>query len=291
MHLPIQNKLTAYLKQEGLPLTMLDLLEWFYLPLVDQIANRHQTNTPMILGINGAQGSGKSTLAGIICLLLNARHGLRCASLSLDDLYLTKAERQILADEVHPLFITRGVPGTHDLVLGNHIFDRVLAGQSVVSPRFDKLTDERADPDSWSEYENLDLLILEGWCVACLPQSDTVEPINHLELEEDQDGRWRNHVNECLLGEYASFFSRLDTLLMLAVPSMQKVFEWRELQEQKLEQRQGRRGMKPAEVMRFIMHYERLTRWMLHEMPPRADILVPIGDDHAPMELTIHNSS
>ena len=31
---------------------------------------------------------------------------------------------------------------------------------------------------------------------------------------------------------------------------------------------------------RFIMHYERLTRWILQEMPARADIVVRLGPDH-----------
>ncbi|MCP4994757.1 MAG: hypothetical protein GY934_13400, partial [Gammaproteobacteria bacterium] len=91
---------------------MLDLLQWCYLPLVDHIAIMHRSAHPMLLGINGAQGSGKSTLAAIVCLLLNERHGLHSASLSLDDLYLTRAERQTMATKVHPLFTTRGVPGT-----------------------------------------------------------------------------------------------------------------------------------------------------------------------------------
>jgi len=285
----IQDKLITYLRRQGLPISMVDLLGWFYLQLADHLANRHQTGTPMLLGINGAQGSGKSTLSYILCMLLESQFGLRSATLSIDDLYLTKAERKALADEVHPLFITRGVPGTHDIALGNRILDQVVAGQPVVLPRFDKQSDDRVPQEQWSEHEPLDLLILEGWCVGCLPQGGTVEPINRLEQEEDQDGYWRSYVNECLHGEYSSFYSRLHTLLMLVVPSMEKVFEWRELQEQKLEQRQGCRGMTPAELQRFIMYYERLTKWMLQEMPPRADILVPIGDDHNPMGLIIQN--
>ncbi len=269
---------------------MLDLLEWFYLPLVDHIAAMYRSSHPLLLGINGAQGSGKSTLAAIVSLLLREQHGLRCASLSLDDLYLTRAKRQALADAIHPLFITRGVPGTHDIKLGNKILDQVLAGQPLVLPRFDKLRDDRAAKEQWSEYPPLDVLLLEGWCVGCQPQSDTAAPINRLEQEEDPDAGWRNYVNTCLQGEYANFFSRLHALLMLAVPSMDKVYDWRELQEQKLEQNQGARGMTKGEVHRFIMHYERLTRLMLQEMPQRADILVPIGDDHAPKGFILRNS-
>jgi len=290
MQSAIQDKLTLYLRQEGLPLSLLDLLDWFYLPLVDHITAMHRSSHPLLLGINGAQGSGKSTLAAVVAMLLREQHGLCCASLSLDDLYLTRAERQALADKIHPLFITRGVPGTHDIKLGNKILDQVLAGQSLLLPRFDKLRDDRADKEQWPEYPPLDVLLLEGWCVGCRPQNDTTAPINRLEQEEDPGVIWRNYVNTCLQEGYATFFSRVHSLLMLAVPSMDKVYEWRELQEQKLQQIQGSRGMNKAEVRRFIMHYERLTKWMLQEMPQRADILIPIGDDHAPKEYILRNS-
>ncbi len=70
-----------------------------------------------VIGIAGAQGSGKSTLVRDLAERL-AGDGLRVATLSLDDLYLTRAVRQDLAARVHPLFATRGVPGTHDVALG-----------------------------------------------------------------------------------------------------------------------------------------------------------------------------
>ena len=71
----------------------------------------------LVVGLTGSQGSGKSTLAARLPPLLAARN-LRAAVLSLDDLYLPKAERQRLAREVHPLLATRGVPGTHEVALG-----------------------------------------------------------------------------------------------------------------------------------------------------------------------------
>jgi pantothenate kinase-related protein Tda10 len=69
---------------------------------------------PLVVGLTGPQGSGKSTLAARLPDLLAAA-GLNAGVLALDDLYLTKAERQRLAADVHPLFATRGVPGTHDV--------------------------------------------------------------------------------------------------------------------------------------------------------------------------------
>src|SRR4051794_14728731 len=69
---------------------------------------------PLLLGLCGAQGSGKSTLAARLAARLGAR-GQRAAILSLDDLYLPRAERARLARDVHPLLATRGVPLTHDV--------------------------------------------------------------------------------------------------------------------------------------------------------------------------------
>jgi len=36
--------------------------------------------------------------------------------------------------------------------------------------------------------------------------------------------------------------------------------------------------MSPEQVARFIQHYERLTRWMLAELPGRADLTLRL--DH-----------
>ena len=69
------------------------------------------------MGLSGCQGSGKSTLVKAIAHVLEDVHHVNAVVLSLDDFYLTKAERELLARTVHPLFATRGVPGTHDLDL------------------------------------------------------------------------------------------------------------------------------------------------------------------------------
>ena len=50
--------------------------------------------------------------------LLELVHGLRAAILSLDDIYLSGADRLQRANTIHPLLATRGVPGTHDVGLG-----------------------------------------------------------------------------------------------------------------------------------------------------------------------------
>jgi len=85
---------------------------------------------PFVLGIAGAQGSGKSTIARALA----ARFG--CPVLSLDDLYLDGAARQRLAETVHPLLRTRGVPGTHDGAAGLAALESLAPGPAPL-PRSD----------------------------------------------------------------------------------------------------------------------------------------------------------
>jgi D-glycerate 3-kinase len=125
--------------------------------------------------------------------------------------------------------------------------------------------------------------LLEGWCIGASPESEAAlaKPINALETQEDPDGSWRRYVNRQLSGPYAELFSRLHCLVMLQAPSLARVLEWRCLQEQKLAQRRRGAGvMDPAQIKRFVEHYERVTRHCLEEMPARADYLLEVGDDH-----------
>ena len=75
---------------------------------------------------------------------------------------------------------------------------------------------------------------------------------------------------------------------MLRPATFEHVFAWREQQEARLREKGGGpQVMSPSEVRRFVMHFERLTRFMWEEMPGRADALVYLGDDHAPMQVDL----
>ena len=253
-------------------------------PLSEDIAERYE-GRPLIVGINGAQGSGKTTLCRFLEALL-LEHNQRAVTLSLDEIYLTRAERAALAKDCHPLFATRGVPGTHDVALGQSILDSLVAGMPVDLPRFEKAADDRASEVTEVLTRN-DVILLEGWCVAALPQpGDALEdPVNRLEAEEDPQRVWRREVNRRLATDYAEFFGRLDLLVMLEVDGFEAVRGNRLRQEQKLAARRpdGAAVMDEAALDRFVMHYERLTRWMLEEMPARADIVIQIGADQRPL--------
>jgi len=244
---------------------------------------------PIVLGICGSQGSGKSTLAVALAEKLE-EDGRTCEILSLDDLYLPKSARERLAREVHPLLATRGPPGTHDVSLGIEVIDLLRAGSSVALPRFDKARDDRAVPSDWPRVEeNCDVLLFEGWCVGAVPQdhADLAQPINDLEALEDTDGVWRRHTNTALAGSYQDLFSRIDRLVLLQAPGFEVVCDWRMQQEHDLRAAHpdGSQLMDDGQVARFVQHYERITRHILAEMPPRADLLVSLEAGRNPVSI------
>lgn len=234
-----------------------------------------------VLGICGAQGSGKSTLVAALAERLT-REGIRVATLSLDDLYLTRAARQELARDIHPLFATRGVPGTHDVPLGLATLDALARGESVALPCFDKAADDRAPEALWPRAPaDTQVLLFEGWCLGAAPQpdGDLAVPVNALEAEEDPAAIWRRHANAALAHAYKPLWDRIDRLVLLAAPGFEVVAKWREQAEAELRAKGGAALMDPAGIARFIQHYERLTRWIVEEMPTRADLVVRLGPE------------
>lgn len=245
---------------------------------------------PLFIGINGAQGSGKSTTAELLAITLEAVHGLRTLQFSIDDIYLTHAERQILAHRIHPLLATRGVPGTHDMALMDQTLSTLrdaTPNSKTPIPGFDKANDDRLQEHLWRTFFGKpDVIILEGWCVGSMAQPDRMldDPINTLESEEDPKRVWRTFVNEQLKGPYRQLFDQLDLMLMLKIPDFSLVREWRSLQEKKLSQNQSAlapsRIMNPHQLERFIMHFERITRWNLEQLPRRADLTLELSSAH-----------
>ena len=263
-------------------------------PLARWLNTRRERRTePLVVGISGAQGSGKSTFCSVLATVLRKGHGLRACIVSIDDLYLTRAERRQLAAEVHPLLATRGVPGTHDVFLGQSLFDRLLGMEKddeVAIPKFSKALDDRLPEPQWTTWaDRPDLVLFEGWCVGIGPQADAEleKPINSLEAGEDPDGTWRRHVNHRLHTTYARLFTRLDVLIFLQVPDFDSVLRWRLLQEEKLTRRHpgAPQRMGPVALERFIAHYERLTLHAFATLPDRADVVCQIDSEHRIVEI------
>jgi D-glycerate 3-kinase len=273
----------AMLQQHQLPSSYLAAAQYWFDPLLDAIA-LHQSGAkrPLLIAVNGSQGSGKSTLCAYLEVAMASKHQLGVITLSLDDFYHTRQHRFELSQSVHPLLLTRGVPGTHDIELLNTCLDQLLddkRSEPVAVPRFDKAMDDRRP--AWETIEkNIDVVLLEGWCLGARPQplDELVEPVNNLERSEDPDGVWRNYVNTRLAREFVPLYKRVDQWVMLQAPGFDCVYRWRLEQEQKLvgSVGLGKRVMDDAAVSRFIQFYQRLTELCLSELPDRVHHLYPL---------------
>ena len=247
-------------------------------PLADALTGKGARR----IGLSGGQGTGKSTLGACLQALLENEHRKHAALLSLDDFYLPRTERLALAETVHPLYRTRGVPGTHDTgLLARTIGALDGTAGSVELPVFDKSRDDRSDSRR-SVRLPVDIVFLEGWCVGAVHQRgiELERPVNALERQEDPDGRWRCDVNERLSRDYEPVFAQLDTLVFLKPPGYESLYRWRAQQEHELLAQRGS-GMTDTELTRFMQHYERLTRACLDRLPAEADVVIDLAEDHS----------
>jgi len=283
------NEVMRALEKHVLPEQFYSTVIEYYLPMARAIAESSQDGLSFI-GIQGSQGSGKSTCADFLSLLFEHEFDRRTIVMSIDDFYYTHAERQHLAQTIHPLLATRGVPGTHDIALIESVFENAKNQQAFEVPLFDKAIDDRAPKKHWqSVKQTVDFVILEGWCVGICAEeeADLEQAKNSLERDEDQDRRWRIRVNHELAGDYARLFAQLDILISLQAPSFDCVFDWRLLQEQKMIARLKSAGkdfskaQTPAQIERFIAHYQRLTERALNTMPSQADYVLHLNSDHS----------
>ena len=238
---------------------------------------------PPLIAIVGAQGSGKTTLARA------AAERFGAAQISIDDVYLTRAEREAMAREVHPLFVTRGPPGTHDLGLLQQLIDTLSAAgpdDETLIPDFDKRGDDRRPVADRRVFRGRpSAILIDAWCLGALPEEAAAlsVPVNALETDHDPDGGWRRAVNGFVGGPYADFVARFDAVLFLCAPSFDVVLDWRCQQEADL-LGIAPADLPPAERVRlagFIQYFERITRRML-DGGVKADVIVKLDRNHLP---------
>ncbi|HHX83567.1 MAG TPA: kinase [Pseudomonadaceae bacterium] len=284
-HANLQHALDQFVARESLPADYKETVERWFLPLAEEILQLvARSHRAPIIGVSGCQGSGKTTLASLLVLLAGELAGLRAVSLSIDDFYHSRETRQQLAQDVHPLFATRGVPGTHDVELALRTLDSLRSEGEVAIPRFDKAVDDRLPEADWPRLlAPVDLIVLEGWCLSVPPQAPEQlhAAINELEAQEDPQGSWRSHVNTVLDERYRDWYDMVDYLVMLKAPGFGKVREWRGRQERKLAERAGAQAtklMSEQELDRFIQHYERITRHGLEVLPQLADVVFELTE-------------
>ncbi len=248
-----------------------------YRRLAARLAVAWSETRPRRVGLCGGQGAGKSTLGRLIEAAC-AEAGLRAIAIGLDDFYLSRAARKAMGVEIHPLFETRGQPGSHELERLRSVLDALLDPGVVELPRFDKGLDDRIDGVRVDG--PFDLVLFEGWCVGARAGGVGTEtpPLNALEREADPQGRWRAEVDARLARDYPSIWERLDELVFLKVPGLDAVRRWRLDQEWSIPEA---RRLDAAAVDRFVQHYERITLRMLEDLPEHADWTVVLAEDHS----------
>jgi D-glycerate 3-kinase len=140
---------------------------------------------------------------------------------------------------------------------------------------------------------NADVLLFEGWCVGARPQTgaELLEPTNALEREEDADGFWRRAFNAHLAGPTGDLFAQIDRLIYLCPPGFEIVHTWRSQQERAYIATDRPEGapaaMSDDQLLRFIAHYERMTRHMIATMPDYADMVIALDADRAVLASTV----
>ena len=252
----------------------------FYIPLIRYIA---ESNKKKFL-ISGSQGIGKSTFLKIATIILKKHYKKNVLNLSLDDFYYDIEERKKLSENVHPLLKIRGVPGTHDINKLNGIlkqFEKSI--YPIEIPLFDKLTDKKKKMKKKFN-KKCDIIILEGWCLGCnkIKNSYLFKNTNTLEKKFDKNFIWRIYYNNQLKKNYNQLFKKFDSLIFYKAPSFSNIYNWRLKQENnliKFNKKNKKLKMRPNEVRNFIMFYEKITKWMLKEVPKYADIVVYVNKD------------
>lgn len=300
---PKLEKILDYLKSQG----KIDQAEDIYLPLVEQIITwKQEIDRPLIQGIVGGQGTGKTTLCRLLQKILEIA-GYAVASLSLDDLYKTYAERQELQIQ-EPRLLWRGPPGTHDIQLGLDILEQVCTSTSlrlrsgqalsecshdsestIALPRFDKsLWDGMGDRTTPELVKMPDILLFEGWFVGVLPRIDleNVSPFTH-------------YINQ-QLHAYLPLWSKLDKLILLYPEDYQFCLQWRLQAEQEMiaknqsinnnqsassGENYQKNGMTSAEITNFVEYFwEALPPDLfispLTKSPTPVDLVIPLNADH-----------
>ena len=262
-------------------------LNKFYLPISKMIAKDYlKKKKTKVIGLAGGQGTGKSTISNILKIILKEAYKLETVIFSIDDFYKTLNERKKISKKINKLFITRGVPGTHDTKMLFQCINNLKKNnfKKMIIPKFDKSIDDRCTKNKWLKVKKKpNIVIFEGWCVGAKAQKnkDLNTPVNKLEKQKDNKKIWRQKVNSELKKDYNKIFNLIDKLIFLKVPSFKYVFRWRLLQEKKLRiTSKGNKTMNDKQIENFVMYYERITKHMLKTLPKTANTVISIDEKH-----------
>ena len=287
----VKEKYLKFLKSQevlGEPFRdKLGQLNNFYLPISEMInKNYFKNKQTRIIGLAGGQGSGKSTISLVLKIILETKFNLETLVFSIDDFYKTLKKRKKMSKEINHLFLTRGVPGTHDSLKLYKCLKNLKKNdfKEITIPRFDKGKDDQHLQRKWTKVSKKpNIVIFEGWCLGAKAQknNDLKKPVNELEKLEDSKLIWRKKVNDELKKNYKKIFNLIDKLIFLKVPSFKHIYKWRLLQEKKLKKKsKGKKIMNSKEIKKFVMYYERITRNMSQDLNLKAKIIIKIDSKH-----------
>ena len=274
----MQVEINTFIQEHLKQLTNKTFSKKYISQYIAPIINNINTSKDKKFIIAGSQGAGKSTLAILFKLALEKIYKKKVMLLSIDDYYLSKKKRIKLSKKIHPLLITRGVPGTHDIVaLKNDIINFQQKKFPITTPTFNKLKDDVSIKKKI--IKNAEILLLEGWCCGApsINKGYLFENINSLESKLDKNKKWRQFYNSQLKRDYKKVFSLFDQQIYIQPPSFNYIIKWRYAQEKNNALKTRKKDfMNKNDLQTFIQHYEKLTKWMMKTMPAKADILIKI---------------
>ena len=247
----------------------IEYIEKNYLKILFKLKSKNK------IMIAGSQGSGKSSLSKLIKLYLEKFCYKSVVIISMDDFYLSKNQRTQLSKNIHPLFLTRGVPGTHDLELMNKKIGQIFNKEfPIYLPIFDKVLDTRKR--TYKKVLKADVIIFEGWCAGAHPvdQNYLQKNFNNLEKHEDKNFIWRNSYNH-YLNEYQKIFSQFNFFIYFQFNQWDHVLNWKYKQE--LELRDKKKDLALKKYLKdFIQYYEKVSKWMHLKVPKYCNILIKL---------------
>jgi D-glycerate 3-kinase len=265
------------------------MIKSFLIPISFWVAKKAKNQRPYFVGLAGGQGTGKTTISSIIKIILIKYFKLKVFKISIDDFYKTRKDRSLLSKRVHPMLLTRGVPGTHDVNLMLNFFKKIKSKKfkSLKVPSFNKAIDDRSFKKNWQTIkERPDIIIFEGWCVGAKPVSviSLKKSINLMEKIKDPKLVWRKYVNQQLKSKYKNLYSQLNCLIYLKTKNFSLLQKWRLKQEYKLRLKNKKRNknkiMNKEDILNFMQTYQRITENMFKTIPRFASIVMHLNSNH-----------
>ena len=265
------------------------MLKTFLIPMCFWIAKKTNNKKPYFVGLAGGQGTGKTTISSIAKIILEKHFELKVFKISIDDFYKTRKERLNLSKKVHPMLMTRGVPGTHDIKAMLNFFKKAKSKKfkKMKIPNFNKVVDDRFPKKNWYDIsEKPDVIIFEGWCVGAKAELNKTlkRAINSLEKVNDQKLIWRKYVNKQLKTKYKELYSQLNCMIYLKAKNFSLLQKWRLKQEHKLwlktKKLSKHKIMNKSSVINFMQTYQRVTENMFKKMPKYASIILNLNSNH-----------